>query len=312
MQKIGNHSNVLNDSNSQTKFENLNEREFLLHLFDALSDVMKDNFQNFTFYLFSTNNPSILPGIIYENADPDKSVLIYVSEETGFIPNQLRPYFKAIFKSYMPYEPGGNIHSFTLGHVNEVIFPIDNLPKINDRRLNIFFSGNLHKNRSDIYRQFNFLRFIPLTILIKTIRGPLRNIFLKLIGSNFSSAKLKRDVHFTNGFMKGYSKTEYKNYLLQTKILLCPSGFVSPETFRLFEGLNAGCVVISERLPKLEVYNDVPVIQIDSWKKGMIIAEELLSKPDLLEKIQNDGIIWWANNCFYLAVAKKISKIIGD
>jgi len=310
MNKIGNFNNVMNDSNSQTRFDNLNEREFLLHLFDTLSDILKDKFQNYNFYIFSTNDFSILPGIIEENADPGKSVLIYVSEESGFIPYQLIPYFKAIFKSYMPYEPGGNIFSFTLGHINEVIFHTENLPKINDRRINMFFSGNLHKNRSDIYRQFNILRFIPLVILVRIIRGPFRNIFLKLFGSNFSSEREKSEIHFTNGFMKGYSRTEYMNYLLQTKILLCPSGFVTPETFRLFEGLNAGCIVISEKLPDLDIYRDITVVQIASWKEGMKKADSLLSDPDLMQKMQDANITWWQNNCTYNKVALRMAELI--
>ena len=272
---------------------------------------MKDRFQKYIFYVFSTNDSSILPAIIDKDIDAGKSVLIYLSEERGFIPDALRPYFKAIFKSYMPCEPGGNIFSFTLGYINEVIFSTDYLPKINQRQLNLFFSGNLHKKRSDLYRQFTILRFVPLAVLIKLVRGPMRNIFLKLFGSDFSSAEKKIEIHFTNGFMRGYSKKEYKSFLLQTKILLCPAGFVSPETFRLFEGLNAGCIVISEKLPELDIYRDVPVIQIDSWKEGLCRANELLSNPAMMQQIQDSGIMWWNYNCSCNAVAKRISKLIG-
>jgi hypothetical protein len=312
MQKIGNYDNVLNDSNSQTKFDNLNEMEFLLHLFEALSGVLKEKFKKYVFYVFSTNDSSILPGVINQNVDADKTILIYVSDERGFIPDQLRPFFKAIFKSYMPYEPGGNIFSFTLGHINDVVFLSDNLPKIKDRSINMFFSGNLHKNRSDLYRQFTVLRFVPLAVLIKMVRGPLRNIFLKFFGSNFSSVDKKVEIHFTNGFMRGYSKKEYKSFLLQTRILLCPKGFVSPETFRLFEGLNAGCIVISDKLPELDIYKNVPVIQIDSWKEGLKKADELLSNPVMMQQIQDSGVMWWSNNCSYDAVAKRISKLIDS
>lgn len=262
--------------------------------------------------MFSTHDTSILPAVIGENIDPKKSILFYISEESGFIPEVLRPYFKVIFKSYMPHEPGGNIHSFTLGHIDEVVFSINNLPSIQGRAINLFFSGNLQKYRSDLYRQFTILKIVPNTILTRLLRGPVRNIVLKLFGSNFSSEEKKTIIQFTNGFMKGYSKNEYKDLLLQTKILLCPKGSISTETFRLFEGLNAGCVVISERLPDLDIYRNVPVLQIDSWKTGLKKAEELLSNETLLAKIHTDSINWWVENCSYSSVAKRVAIEIGD
>jgi hypothetical protein len=212
----------------------------------------------------------------------------------------------------MPHEPGGNIHSFTLGHINEVVFSINNLPSIKDRTINLFFSGNLQKYRSDLYSQFTILKIVPNAILTCFLRGSIRNIVLSLFGSNFSSERKKTKIQFTNGFMKGYSKSEYKEFLLQTKILLCPKGSISPETFRLFEGLNAGCVVISERLPDLDIYRNVPVIQIDSWKTGLKKAEELLSDEILLNSLHTESIQWWVENCTYESVAKRVSGLIGD
>jgi hypothetical protein len=311
MQKIGNFENVFNDSNSQTSFNDLIQKDFFLNLFEALSYELKERFNDYFFCIFSTHDVSLLPAIINQNLNSDKLILFYISEETGYIPENLRVYFKAIFKTHMAYEPGGNIHSLTLGYIDEVIFSTVNLPTIEERNINIFFSGNLQRNRSDLYRQFSILRYIPLQILANLIRGPLINIFLKLFGSNYSSETKKIKVKFTNGFMRGYSKKEYKDLLLQTKILFCPKGFQMTETFRLFEGLNAGCIVISERLPEVDIYRNVPAIQIDSWKEGLEIAEKLLSNPVLLSKVQNDGILWWQSNCSYSSVAKRIVNIIG-
>jgi hypothetical protein len=306
MQQISNFGNVIYDSNSRTKFDNLNERDFLIELFAALKFELKDQFKDYFFYVFSTNDTSVLPAIADQNIDVNRSVLFYLSDETSFIPENLSPFFKVIFKSYLPYEPGGNIHSFTLGHINDMIFAADSVLPVEKRTINLFFSGNLQKNRSDLYRQFNMLRAVPLTLLTRMLRGPLRNIFLKLFGSDFSSEEKKFKIQFTNGFMKGYSKKEYKDFLLQTKILLCPKGSLSVETFRLFEGLNAGCIVISEMLPELDIYKDVPVIQIKSWDKGLKKAREFLSDPLMLQGMQDESIKWWNSNCSYSSVAKRI------
>jgi hypothetical protein len=49
----------------------------------------------------------------------------------------------------------------------------------------------------------------------------------------------------TNGFAKeAADQRTYLTYLAQTKIALCPSGVESPDTFRLYEALEAGCLPV--------------------------------------------------------------------
>jgi hypothetical protein len=74
--------------------------------------------------------------------------------------------------------------------------------------------------------------------------------------------------------------------------------------------LNAGCIVVSEKLPVLDIYRDVPVIQINSWKEGLKKIDEILSDRNLLQKLHVESIQWWENNCTYPAVAKRISGLI--
>ena len=56
---------------------------------------------------------------------------------------------------------------------------------------------------------------------------------------------------------------------MDARVCLAPRG-ASVETFRVLEGLRAGCVVVGERLPGHWFYDGAPVIQlrplVRSWK----------------------------------------------
>lgn len=48
----------------------------------------------------------------------------------------------------------------------------------------------------------------------------------------------------TGGFGQGEEYQTYINHFLNAKIALCPGGTVSPDTFRLYEALECGCIPI--------------------------------------------------------------------
>lgn len=53
----------------------------------------------------------------------------------------------------------------------------------------------------------------------------------------------------TDGFGKGMPRAEYLSYMRDAKIVPCPSGPHSPDTFRLYEALEAGCIPIVDTWP---------------------------------------------------------------
>jgi hypothetical protein len=48
----------------------------------------------------------------------------------------------------------------------------------------------------------------------------------------------------TDGFTKGFSHEEYYENFANSKVAICPSGAVTPDTFRLYEAMEAGCFPI--------------------------------------------------------------------
>ncbi len=55
-----------------------------------------------------------------------------------------------------------------------------------------------------------------------------------------------RDVTATPGFMQGHDRTEYLSRMAQAKVAPCPSGPATPDSFRLYEALEAGCVPLAD------------------------------------------------------------------
>lgn len=94
-----------------------------------------------------------------------------------------------------------------------------------DKSMDWFFSGRVnHQNRKDLQ---------------SGVRG--------LANGEF---------HETPGFTQGMEPAEYYQKLASSKIALCPSGPETPDTFRLWEALELGCVPIVDRKASRPGYPD--------------------------------------------------------
>lgn len=88
--------------------------------------------------------------------------------------------------------------------------------------------------------------------------------------------------------------SEYVRSLLDTKICLAPRG-ASTETFRVFEGALAGCVVVTEPLPPAWFYGGLPRIEVRSWSQLPAVIADLRSHPSLLEFMSRNAREWALN-----------------
>ena len=55
-----------------------------------------------------------------------------------------------------------------------------------------------------------------------------------------------RDVNATEGFGQGYPRQDYLGRTATAKVIPCPSGPATPDSFRLFEALEAGCIPLPD------------------------------------------------------------------
>jgi glycosyltransferase involved in cell wall biosynthesis len=105
---------------------------------------------------------------------------------------------------------------------------------------------------------------------------------------------------------------EYSKLLSHTKISLCPSGYVSKESFRIFEAARCGCILIVDDVPtNLWYYNEFPGIILKDWSDISII-ERLLSDPDKMQDISNKTIRWYERCISPKSVASYVQSKIEE
>ena len=104
-------------------------------------------------------------------------------------------------------------------------------------------------------------------------------------------------VHTTEKFNdeKGISADEISTKLSQTAFAPCPNGVVHPETYRLYEALECGCIPIVE-----DSYNyydrffpNNPFLKINKWEDAKSIISEYSEKKILAKS--KECFDWWIN-----------------
>jgi hypothetical protein len=120
---------------------------------------------------------------------------------------------------------------------------------------------------------------------------------------------LRADVRLTPGFGASEAADEgaYSRGLMDAKVCLAPRG-TSVETFRYFEGLRYGCVVVSERLPAHPFYRGGPQIELDRWRELAAAIEPLLDAPEELARKHSAALAWWRERCSEGAVGRFMAE----
>ncbi|GGW50560.1 hypothetical protein [Arenibacter certesii] len=308
MKKIINgFNNVLFDDSSEYKFDQLHETKFLSEVFTSLSQLMKDEFNDYLFFILSSHDRNIIPSSAKFKTEKQK-IIIVLSDESGTVPEYLSPHYYAIFKAYMQPDKilDNNIFNFSLGCVKSV--PELPITPINDRDYSVFFIGNLNNSRIKFY--FSLIStIIPCNWSFLNNLSRIKKLILP-IKSKFDNRFPNSYIRFTNGFMHGITPIEYGQIIANSKIVLCPKGFVSSECFRHYEAMRAGCVIISEKLPETHFYQGSPIIQVNSWKEGLKRATYLLNNPKELEKLNKLTRDWWNERCSEVATAQYMQSCI--
>lgn len=99
----------------------------------------------------------------------------------------------------------------------------------------------------------------------------------------------------------------YSRELMDARICLAPRG-TNVETYRFFEGLRYGCVVVTERLPPTGFYAGSPAIVVDRWSDLPELLERLLDDPAELRRRHERSLAWWRDRCSETAVGTMMAR----
>lgn len=300
--------NVMYDGASAYPWRSLNETAFLEAVFREVAVQLKGAFAQHDFFIVSSHDPHVMP----ESArlPGNRKTLVFISDESSTIPSHLIPYYRHIFKAYLPQEAAGtNIHAFPLGCVKNC--PELPITAFDQRSLGVFFSGNLNESRLAMYRELHpLLRRLPAGLASLTHRLA-RRLKWPPLRMDFSDGSGNMHIRFSGGFKAGLPPHDYATMLTQSKIVLCPRGFQSAETFRHMEAMRAGAVVISEPLPKTWIYDGAPIVCVATWREGLRAAAAFLARPVELHDMHRQTILWWNNVCSHTATAQRVASVVS-
>jgi hypothetical protein len=91
-------------------------------------------------------------------------------------------------------------------------------------------------------------------------------------------------VYETGGFTQGISPADYVEFMVGAKAAPCPSGAVSPDSFRLFEALEAHCVPVADTVSPVDgvtrywhrLFPDCPFPMIENYSDLAGYVEDAL------------------------------------
>lgn len=297
--------NVFYDDSSIMKFDTLIEKEFLMRFFKELSVLLGDSFSEYCFILYCSFDQQSMPSSV--DWPSDKKVLFFISNETFQAPSMLSHHYQAIFKTFYANDNvHKNIFAFPLGYAgidyDQPIIPMS------DREYNFFFSGSINMNRVSLFHEFSRLRRWPIRNVYSVIKDLRILRRINRFDGDFSNYYESSYIHFTTRFGTGLNSLKYHEMLQNSKIALCPPGYILNYTYRHYEALKAGCVVLSLPLRENTFLYDSPIIQVNNWSEGLARAKELLQNKSEIEDISEKGINFYNEHLSAKSVARYVAN----
>lgn len=286
--------NVVDDDGEPLKLE---EESYRSKVYQELFKLLP-NFDEFLFCEYVGDDKE-LPAIRFY--PHDKKVLIWNAGEKKLQQiKEIKSEFHHIFANY--YWDENNVTSIPLGY--NYLPSNDNFIPVNERNFDISFLGALNKNRISMAAEITGINkhIIALGLYLNHTKT------LKFLNDFVDLMKPKEKYFFSWQFNSGTTKEKYNLIMEHTKIALTPQGWTNTETFRLYEAMMFGCVVVTNKLPKRKYYENIPVIQVEDWKEGMKKVKELLQNENLMLELSEKS------RAFYDAYLspKATAKIIAE
>lgn len=117
-------------------------------------------------------------------------------------------------------------------------------------------------------------------------------------------------IYFYEGWNKGIGAEGYSQIMSNTKVALVPCGSASLDTFRFYEAMKCGCIILTLSQNKYEFMIDSPHLEIKSWANIDEYLDNIFNDREKMKSLSNAAISFWKNNLSPAAAARFIlSKI---
>lgn len=264
--------------------------QFLIRLVRAVHDEMPGQLGDAVFYL---SDPSFYARFGPPRLDARRAnVMLFFGDETGG--HYDFSGFRLVLRQYM-YSSAPRQFAMPLVGLRS---PKADGPVLDSatRPVSAFFSGNMNANRVGLYMALHGLPWPERSFLLNRMAARLlRGRMPQRLDGRLPQSYLA----FTEGFGMGLPADAYLEKLEQSRITICPGGFVAPETIRHYEAACAGSVVVSTPLPTAgnHLLESAPFHYVQSWSGLARTLQALLADPARLQDMQARGYAWWKENC---------------
>jgi hypothetical protein len=189
-------------------------------------------------------------------------------------------------------------------------------------------AGGLHPKLLPLplgtYRRFNPTREYPILersydlTFFSQVTCPQRQEMVDAVEmyvKNRNDDSTRKPVTTFLSYTKSYAAGEvgpYSEIMNDTKIALNPSpgSNVTVDSTRFFEGMAAGCVIMSTSRPDTWFYDGAPYIPIDNWKDAGPLIDDILSDPERMRVMSRASYAWWDHICCPRAVGQYVIEKI--
>ena len=186
-----------------------------------------------------------------------------------------------------------------LGYHSQELLPF--VP-MRERRLDAFFSGDFQVTTATWdYRRYTSTSKIE-------ARRQLWQSLEKLASE--PEWKIERAEVSAERAAKVPAYASYSERMQQSRVCLAPRGSMA-ETYRMHEGLRAGCLVMCNPLPPLPFLAGAPVLVVEDWSELRAILHEYGRDWDRLEQIGHAGQQWWDEHCSERVVGKQVADSLN-
>ena len=170
-----------------------------------------------------------------------------------------------------------------VGTFNQVDLP---LKPFDERRTDVFFAGSVSHHRETPPLKDRIAPKVLSRSAMADSAGRLAR----------ARPDLAVEVVDTGAFKESMSAPglAYSEALMDARIALVPRGVIA-DTFRFWQALRAGCVVVTDTLPRgSRLYDGAPVVRVGRWEELEVVVPELLADPARLRDLHERSVGWWA------------------
>jgi hypothetical protein len=194
------------------------------------------------------------------------------------------------------------VYDIPLGYFNQLDLPIKD---IEARRYDVSFAGSIVH---EPYSKWSLKRLLGTP---KSVSRRKMIAALEKIAKKHQEFKIKLSVTPNLQVARSADARSYSRELMDTKICLVPRGG-SLETYRFFEALRYGCVVVTEALPSRWFYDGAPAVRVEDWNDVERILKKLLEDEQLLQREHQRTLEWWRTKCSEEAVGTYVANQLNS